>query len=260
MATAAVIKLLLDWLLPLGLVYETALLPPHMRYSRISEPTREVFRIPLPGSQWAQRASGSTEAPAGGAATSRGAAEPAPPPIKRLRGKVPPPPPLLPPKIPEDRPLSPTPTLHPDEQDDDNAMGAWDPHRPRHPRARRRCRSLPSFPARRRWPRAPSSASRALTKPPKVGRHTPRVAMAAHQPPVVGVVEMAPGTVDGSLLFPLTHPSPSPLVPQRSVCPMETGSSCPQNPLQTSATWWGPPPAPTPQSESRSTSRRLGRR
>ena len=36
------------------------------------------------------------------------------------------------------------------------------------------------------------------------------MAMAAHQPPVVGVVEMAPGTVDGSLLFPLTHPSPSP--------------------------------------------------
>ena len=52
--------------------------------------------------------------------------------------------------------------------------------------------------------------SRALTKPPKVGRHTPRVAMAAHQPPVVGVVEMAPGTVDGSLLFPLAHPSPFP--------------------------------------------------
>ena len=50
MATAAVIKLLLDWLLPLGLVYETALLPPHMRYRRISEPTREVVRIPLPGS------------------------------------------------------------------------------------------------------------------------------------------------------------------------------------------------------------------
>ena len=118
MATAAVIKLLLDWLLPLGLVYARALLPPHMRYRRISEPTREVFRIPLPGSQWAQHASGSTEAPAGGAATSRGAAEPAPPPIKRLRGKVPPPPPLLPPKIPEDRPLSPTPSLHPDEQDD----------------------------------------------------------------------------------------------------------------------------------------------
>ena len=66
-AMAAVIKLLLDWLLPLGLVYETALLPPHMRYSRISKPTREVFRIPLPGSQWAQSASGSTEAPAGGA-------------------------------------------------------------------------------------------------------------------------------------------------------------------------------------------------
>ena len=87
MATAAVIKLLLDWLLPLGLVYETALLPPHMRYSRISEPTREVFRIPLPGSQWAQRASGSTEAPAGGAATSQGAAEPVPPPIKRLMGE-----------------------------------------------------------------------------------------------------------------------------------------------------------------------------
>ena len=34
--------------------------------------------------------------------------------------------------------------------------------------------------------------------------------MAAHQPPVVGVVEMAPGTVDGSLLFPLTHPLPFP--------------------------------------------------
>ena len=36
------------------------------------------------------------------------------------------------------------------------------------------------------------------------------MAMAAHQPPVVGVVEMAPGTVDGSLLFPLTHPLPFP--------------------------------------------------
>ena len=130
MATAAVIKLLLDWLLPLGLVYETALLPPHMRYRRSSEPTRAVFHSPLPGSQWAQHASGSTEAPAGGAATSRGAAEPAPPPIKRLRGKVPPPPPLLPPKIPEDRPLSPMPSLHPDEQDDGKAMGARDPSSP----------------------------------------------------------------------------------------------------------------------------------
>ena len=63
-ATAAVIKLLLDWLLPLGLVYETALLPPHMRYSRISEPTREVFRIPHAGvpmgptCQWQHRSSG----------------------------------------------------------------------------------------------------------------------------------------------------------------------------------------------------------
>ena len=117
MATAAVMKLLLDWLLPLELVYETALLPPHMRYRRSSAPTREVHRIPLPGSQQAQHASGSTEAPAGGAATSRGAAEPAPPPIKRLRGTdPPPPPPLFPPKIPEDR-LA-VPSLHPDEQDD----------------------------------------------------------------------------------------------------------------------------------------------
>ena len=63
-ATAAVIKLLLDWLLPLGLVYETALLTPHMRYRRISEPTREVFRIPHAGvpmgptCQWQHRSSG----------------------------------------------------------------------------------------------------------------------------------------------------------------------------------------------------------
>ena len=63
-ATAAVMKLLLDWLLPLGLVYETALLPPHMRYRRISEPTRDVFRIPHAGApmgptcQWQHRSSG----------------------------------------------------------------------------------------------------------------------------------------------------------------------------------------------------------
>ena len=94
-ATAAVKKHLLDWLLPLELVHETALLPPHMRYGRESKPTRPVHDIPLPESQ---RASGSTEAPAGGAATSRVAAEPAPPPVKCLKAAVPPPPPLLPPK------------------------------------------------------------------------------------------------------------------------------------------------------------------
>ena len=50
-ATKAVIKLLLDWLLPLNLVHETALLPPHMRYSRNSNPPEKSFASPMPGSQ-----------------------------------------------------------------------------------------------------------------------------------------------------------------------------------------------------------------
>ena len=259
-ATAAVIKLLLDWLLPLGLVYETALLPPHMRYSRISEPTREVFRIPLPGSQWAQHASGSTEAPAGGAATSRGAAEPAPPPIKRLRGKVPPPPPLLPPKIPEDRPLSPTPSLHPDEQDDGKAMGARDPSSPPPPS------SPTDMPEASQLP-SPTTPAKSAEFGVEGADQTPE-GWEAHPESGYGSTSTSgcwsggdgPGDSGWKPPLPSDPPLPFPLVPQRSVCPMETGSSCPQNPLQTSATWWGPPPAPTPQSESRSTSRRLGRR